>query len=127
MKNLQRGHCVWRFYVSLLRHDSVPSSAYYASPERTVLRRLRIVAWFAAVGFFISFALLGYSYLFFSRNHFPNYRVTLFIYPPSIFSLALDDASTMVGLLGLLIIALMNAAVYGGLGFLVALVLPNLD
>jgi hypothetical protein len=33
----------------------------------------------------------------------------------------------MDGLFGWLIIALMNAAVYGGLGFLVALVLPNLD
>jgi hypothetical protein len=96
-------------------------------------RRFRIVAFttaaFAACGFFVCGILLGYSVYAHTHHQIPNTKIFLTLCPPSIIALGLDNASVLVGLLGWLIIGLMNAISYAIPGFpirvLIAAICPK--
>jgi len=86
-------------------------------------RRLRIVALttaaFATCGFFVCWILLAYSAYAHTHHQIPNGKIFLTLCPPSIVALGFDRASVLVGLLGWLLIALMNAVRYAIPGFLI--------
>jgi hypothetical protein len=79
-------------------------------------RKFKIVAVataaFATCGFLICWILLAYGVYAHSHNQIPNERLILRLCPFSIITLGLDNASLGVGLLGWLLIALMNAVTY---------------
>ena len=86
-------------------------------------QRFKIVAFttaaFAACGFLICGILLGYSVYAHTHHQIPNTKIFLTLCPPSIIALGLDNASALVGLLGWLLIGLMNAISYAIPGFLI--------
>jgi hypothetical protein len=90
-------------------------------------QRFRIVAFttaaFAACGFFICGILLGYSAYAHAHHQMPNTKIFLTLCPPSIISLGLDNASTLVGLFGWLLIGLVNAIIYAIPGFLIGVLI----
>jgi hypothetical protein len=99
-----------------------------------VKQRLRIVAFttivFAGIGFSISWILLAYSaYVAHANHEIPNEKIFLTLCPASVLSLALDNASVFIGLLGWLLIALINAFLYAvpgvAIGFLIAVICPR--
>ena len=83
------------------------------------------MAAFAVVGFVVSWILLAYSAYCFHHSIVPKQAFFFFLCPPSIGSVALDSASLLGVLFGWLIISLMNAVLYGGVGFLIALARPR--
>ncbi len=84
-------------------------------------RRWRAVTGFAVAGFVIAWILLAYSEYCAAHRIRPMQELFLFLCPPSIGSVALDRASTVDAMVGWLLISLFNAALYAGLGVLVAL------
>jgi hypothetical protein len=90
-------------------------------------QRFRIVAFttaaFAACGFLVCGILLGYSVYAHTHHQIPNSRIFLTLCPPSIIALGLDNASALVGILGWLIIGLLNAISYAVAGFLIGVLI----
>ena len=67
--------------------------------------------------------LLGYSVYAHTHHQMPNTKIFLTLCPPSIIALGLDNASELVGLLGWLVIGLMNAISYAIPGFLIGVLI----
>jgi hypothetical protein len=96
-------------------------------------QRFKIAAFttaaFATCGFLICWILLAYSVYAHTHNRIPNEKIILRLCPFSIITLGLDNASLLVGLLGWLLIALMNAVSYAipgfVLGVLIAVICPR--
>jgi hypothetical protein len=88
-------------------------------------KRRRTVAAFAVVGFVVSWILLAYSEYCFHHSIVPKQTLFFFLCPPSIGSIALDSAALDGMLFGWLIISLMNGALYGAIGLLLALAGPS--
>jgi hypothetical protein len=70
---------------------------------------------FAAIGFAVAAILYASTFYPTSHGHFAE-LLFLALCPPSIGSIALDNAGVVRGLVGWFFIALMNAALYGGAG-----------
>lgn len=62
---------------------------------------------------------MAYSFYSYAHNQTPNNRVMIALCPASTMSLGLDNASVLVGLLGWLLIGLMNAIRYAIPGFII--------
>jgi hypothetical protein len=86
--------------------------------RRTVLR-------FGLVGFAVTWILVAYSEYCFHHSIEPKQALFFFLCPPSVGSEALDNASLIGALFGWALISLMNAVLYGGVGFLIALARPR--
>jgi hypothetical protein len=72
---------------------------------------------FALAGFMIAIALGVYAFYLTSHRRIGNEALFLFLCPPSIGAMALDNAGILGGIIGWLIIAMGNALLYGGIGF----------
>ncbi len=86
-------------------------------------RTFKIVGTFAACGFGVAWLLLGYSAVCFRLGIQVEEAAFLMLCPSSILAMGLDGASAFVALIGWLVIAILNAALYAILGFVISLVL----
>jgi hypothetical protein len=87
-----------------------------------LVKSLKIVGGFAALGFVLPWLLLGYYALAHRMGAHPNTGPLLFLCPTSIIAIGLDNASLLIGLLGWLLIGLSNAVLYAIPGIFVAVV-----
>lgn len=71
---------------------------------------------FAVAGFGVAVVLCGYAFYLTSHQGVGDMRLFLALCPPSIASMALDNAGVIGGLIGWMMIAVMNASVYGVVG-----------
>jgi hypothetical protein len=91
----------------------------------SVKTRIKFAIGFAITGFVIGAVLCAYTFYVTSSHNkgasFSSLSLTLYLLacPPSIGAMALDNAGIVGGLIGWLLISLMNASLYGilGLGF----------
>lgn len=77
---------------------------------------LKIVAGFAAAGFFMAWLLLAFCAWARELGWHLSTTPLLYLCPSSIMSLGLDNASLLVGLLGWVLIAFSNAVLYAAVG-----------
>jgi hypothetical protein len=87
-----------------------------------MVRTLRIVSGFAAVGFLLPLLLLAYysAARYIGKN--PNTDLLLYLCPSSIMCMALDNASVSTAVFAWLFIAASNAVLYALPGVVAALI-----
>jgi hypothetical protein len=83
---------------------------------------LKIVGAFATTGFALPWLLLLCYSVARNMGRHPSTTPLLYLCPPSVVSLGLDNASLIVGLIGWLFISLENAVLYAILGTVTAIV-----
>jgi hypothetical protein len=71
---------------------------------------------FGITGFLVGMALCGYAFYLTSHNQNAEMGLFLILCPPSILSMALDNAGTLVGILAWLFISFCNAGFYALMG-----------
>ena len=94
--------------------------------RRVKIDALTTVA-FAVCGFSICWILLFYYGYAHAHQHLPSMRLFYALCPDSIISVGLDDASLAVGLLGWVLIGLMNAVRYAIAGVLIGILVAVID
>jgi hypothetical protein len=84
-----------------------------------VRTRTKFALGFGAAGFLIGAALCAYTF-YVTSSHYkggpPPIALYLVLCPASFFSMAMDNAGVVGGLVGWFFISLMNAALYGAIG-----------
>jgi hypothetical protein len=85
-------------------------------------RGLQIVGSFAAVGFVLPWLLLAFYAIAHHMGWNPSTTPLVYLCPPSVAALGLDNASLIVGLFGWLLISGTNAVLYSMPGIVVGLV-----
>jgi hypothetical protein len=91
----------------------------YRETMRNVKTRTKFAFGFGGAGFLIGAALCAYTFYVTSSHHGggpPPIALYLVLCPASLFSMALDNAGILGGLIGWFFISLMNAALYGAIG-----------
>lgn len=83
------------------------------------------VGGFALSGFVIGVCLGAYTFYLTSHQQSGNTWLFLFLCPPSIGAMALDNAGVVGGIVGWLFISLTNAALYGTVGFVLRLLFKD--
>ena len=77
------------------------------------------------LGFMIATALGGYAFYLTAHHMIGNTALFLILCPPSIWAMALDNAGILGGIVGWLIIAVGNAALYAAIGILLGAALQK--
>jgi hypothetical protein len=83
-----------------------------------MITRGQFVLRFAFSGFMIAAALGIYAFYLSSHHQVGNAVLFILLCPPSISSVALDNAGVIGGIIGWFFIAGCNAVIYAGIGFL---------
>lgn len=86
---------------------------------RYVPSRRKIVIGFAVSGFVIAEALFAYTFYLAAYNRIGNSTLFLVLCPPSIGALGLEGSGVWRGAIGWLFISVVNAGIYGVLGFVI--------
>lgn len=88
-----------------------------------MVRALRVVGGFAAVGFLLPLFLLAYYTAAHHMSRYPNTDLLFYLCPSSIICMGLDNASVSTAVIVWLFISASNAVLYALPGLVVALIL----
>ena len=78
----------------------------------------KFVVGFGLLGFVIGIALFSYTFYLTSHHQIGNTALFLILCPPSIASIALDNAGVLGAIIVWIAISMFNAGLYAGIGLL---------
>ena len=88
-------------------------------------KQVKFAVGFALSGFTIAAALGVYAFYLTAHHLIGNSALFLILCPPSIGAIALDNAGVLGGIVGWLVIAAGNAALYAAIGFALSVMMER--